>query len=44
MPNIPKPILFTLGAAFLLAAGWFVYSDRYAATANALAPAAALKK
>ena len=44
MPNIPKPILFTLGAAFLIAAGWFIYADRTAVAGKAPAPAASAVK
>ena len=42
MPNIPRPVLYGLGAIFIAAAAWFFYFDKATTTvAKAPAPAAA---
>lgn len=41
---MPKTLLYGLSAVFILAAGWFIYTDRTATAGKAPATAAAVKK
>jgi hypothetical protein len=40
---MPKPLLYGLSAVFVLAAGWFIYTDRAAVAGKSL-PTITLKK